>query len=426
MAKGKKPEVAKVSADETTPRGKSSGASASSGADDFAAELIKTLNRERGQRVAYNLSVDESPTHVKRWISTGSRLLDYIVSNRRNGGIPEGRIIEIAGPPSIGKSHIAIQLCRSVQRMGGLIVYIDTENATSVDNLAALGVDVARRFVFVETACTEEVFAIAESTIIKAKAAVKDVPILIVWDSVAASSPKAELLGDYDKDTIGLQARTISKGMRKITEVIGVNNVTFLALNQLRTKIGVLYGDPEVTPGGNAIPFHASVRVRLSSGMQLKDEKTDEVYGIKVIATTKKNKVAPPFRKIDFEIHFGKGIEEYEQMFDLMREKGNVVANGKSIDVEGEGAWKTFRVSDPETGEVLIEKKFTKSKFSELWANSEYLPYLEDHLEGTMVRVMTGSAQATFVPADEVEALALEDAIISQAVAPGQVEEVMP
>ena len=103
--------------------------------EDFTSDLILSLNKEHGSRVAYNLSQDESPTHVKRWISTGSRLLDYICSNRRNGGLPEGRIIEIFGPPSIGKSHIATQIARSTQNMGGIAVYIDTENATSVENL---------------------------------------------------------------------------------------------------------------------------------------------------------------------------------------------------------------------------------------------------------------------------------------------------
>ena len=162
---------------------------------------------------------------MKRWISTGSKVLDYICSNRRNGGLPEGRIIEIFGPPSIGKSHIATQIARSTQKMGGIAVYIDTENATSVENLQMLGVDVSNRFVYVDTHCTEEVFKVAESVILKSKGMHKDVPVTIIWDSVAASSPKAELLGDYDKESIGLQARSISKGMRKITGVIGDQSV---------------------------------------------------------------------------------------------------------------------------------------------------------------------------------------------------------
>ena len=125
--------------------------------DSFTTELISSLNKEHGSKIAYNLAHDTSPTHVKRWISTGSRLLDYITANRIDGGLPEGRIVEVFGPPGIGKSHIAIQVARSTQQMGGVVVYIDTENATSVDNLSLLGVDITKRFVYVDTHCTEEV-----------------------------------------------------------------------------------------------------------------------------------------------------------------------------------------------------------------------------------------------------------------------------
>lgn len=220
---------------------------------EFTSDLIKSLNKDFGARVAYNLSADESPTHIKRWISTGSKSLDYIISNQRNGGLPEGRIVEIFGPPSIGKSHIAVQIARSTQKAGGIVVYIDTENATSVENLELLGVDVSKRFVYIDTHCTEEVFKVAESTILKVKALQKDIPVTIIWDSVAGSSPKAELEGDYDKNSVGLQARAISKGMRKITGVIGDHNILFVCLNQVRTNIGVMFGDPDVAPGGELL-----------------------------------------------------------------------------------------------------------------------------------------------------------------------------
>ena len=328
-----------------------------SDSQDFTANLIKSLNKEAGSQVAYNLAYDESPTHVKRWISTGSKQLDYIIANRPNGGLPEGRIIEIFGPPSIGKSHIAIQIARSTQLMGGIVVYIDTENATSVENLGLLGVDIKKRFVYVDTHCTEEVLAISENTIMKAKAMDKDVPITIIWDSVAASSPKAELIGDYDKESIGLQARAISKGMRKITGVISNQNVLMICLNQIRTKIGVMYGDPTTTPGGKAIPFHSSVRIKLGAGQPITN-KDKEVIGINVSAKTIKNKVAPPFRTVNFEIHFGKGIKEHEQIFDLLRKHGKAHVDGKMIEVAGTGSWKTYNVVEEKTGELLVAKKF--------------------------------------------------------------------
>jgi recombination protein RecA len=353
--------------------------------DSFTGDLIKSLNKEAGSRVAYNLAYDESPTHVNRWIGTGSRQLDYIIANRRDGGLPEGRIVEIFGPPSIGKSHIAIQIARETQQMGGIIVYIDTENATSVENLGLLGVDISKRFVYVDTHCTEEVLSIAEATIMKAKAMDKDIPVTIIWDSVAATSPKAELVGDYDKESIGLQARAISKGMRKITGVISNQNVLFVILNQIRTKIGVMYGDPTTTPGGKAIPFHSSVRIKLGAGQPITN-KDKEVIGINVTAKTIKNKVSAPFRTVNFEIHFGRGIVEHEQIFDLLRKHGEEVIDKNVVAVTGTGSWKSLTVANAKTGEVVVEKKFYKADFDKVMKDPEYSDYIDNLLEAALVR----------------------------------------
>ena len=359
---------------------------------DFTSDLIKSLNKEHGSRVAYNLAIDTSPTHVNRWISTGSKQLDYIVSGRPDGGLPEGRIIEIFGPPSIGKSHIAIQVAKSTQESGGIVVYIDTENATSVENLGALGVDITTRFVYVDTHCTEEVLSIAEKTILRAKELDKDVPITIIWDSVAASSPKDELLGDYDKQTIGLNARVISRGMRKITGLLANEKVLFICLNQTRVKVGVMYGDPTTTPGGKAIPFHASVRIKLGAGQQLKD-KSGQIYGINVWAKTIKNKVAAPFRKCDFEIHFGKGIVEHEQTFDLLRKfcKDNGPVNYDKelmVNLEGIGAWKTISVIKKDTGEIVESKKFYKYEFRNILTCDQWSRYAMTIFNATYAEIM--------------------------------------
>ena len=357
--------------------------------DDISPELIRALNKEMGSRVAYNLATDESPTHIKRWIPTGSMLLDYIIANKRDGGYPEGRIIEIAGMPSTGKTHLACAAARHVQALNGLVVYAETENAIMPSHLEELGLDIRRRFVYADPECTEDVFRVAEDVIVKSRAAVerRGMPILFVWDSVAATSPKAELEGEYTKDSIGLQARTISKCLRKVTGIVGSNNVTFIALNQLRTKVGVMYGDPLVTPGGNAIPFHASVRLRLGSGAKLTDKDKNQ-YGIRVIATTLKNKVARPGRKVEFEIHFGRGIVEHEQILDVIRAKckdGPIVRGDKDLMIEGDGGWKTLSVSSHETGEVYFEKKFTKNEFANVLKDPSYAPIIAELLEGSMV-----------------------------------------
>jgi len=354
-------------------------------------DLINALNKEFGQRIAYNLGEDEAPTVVKRWLDTGSVQLNYAIRNATHGGYPEGRIIEISGAPSIGKSHLAYHAAAMAQKLGGLVVYVDTENATPVAKLATMGIDVRKRFVYCDSHCTEEVFSIIESTITKAKQILdKNVPILVIWDSVAATSPKAELDGEYEDNTIGLQARVISKGMRKITGVIGQNNVTLLCLNQLRTAIGVMHGDPDVTPGGKSIPYHASIRLKLTSGTQVKD-KAGNVIGIHVIATIKKNKVAPPFRKCEFDIIFGKGIVEDEYLFDQVRsyckDTGFIKRKGKTINISGEGAWKELSVVDDKTGEVIVEKKFYKSEFGELLRDAKHGPWLMEAIDCALTLV---------------------------------------
>lgn len=370
-------------------KGKEETTASKEPADDFVQNLIKDLNREHQTRVAWNLATDLSPTHVKRWISTGCAQLDYAVANRRNGGCPEGRIIEIYGPPSIGKSHVAAQICRSCQQMGGIAVYIDTENAVNPENLRMLGVDVSKRFIYAETGCVEDTFAVMESIVSKVKASAKDVPVVLIWDSVAATPAKAELEADYDKDSIGLQARQLSKGFRKITQVIGNQNITLVCLNQIRTKIGVMYGDPMTTSGGLALPFHASVRISLTGGARIEDPKTKELVGINVNFHLVKNKVSAPFRKGTFQIHFGKGIVEHEELFDLARaycDDHTVEKDGKLLSLSGLQAWKELTVSDAKTGEVLVNKKFYKSEFGAIMRSPDYRAYVDDIVEAALTR----------------------------------------
>lgn len=214
--------------------------------DDFSQELIRQINKDHGGIIAFNLGSDSAPTDIKRWIPTGSKQLDYVLSNRTGGGYAEGRIVEIQAQPSVGKSHVAFHLAKSVQQMGGIAVYIDTENATNPENLRALGINISKRFVFVQNSCTEEILGIIESTITKARSMSKDVPVAVIWDSVSQSAPKDEIEGAYDKNTIGLQARVLSKGMRKIASVIANQKVILFLISQQRVKIGCVAPETRV------------------------------------------------------------------------------------------------------------------------------------------------------------------------------------
>ena len=168
-----------------------------------------------------------------------------------------------------------------------------------------------------------------------------------------------------------------------------------------------MYGDPTTTPGGKAIPFHSSVRIKLGAGQQITN-KEKEVIGINVSAKTIKNKVAPPFRTVNFEIHFGKGIREHEQMFDLLRKHGPEIIDGKEISVSGTGSWKVFSVTCVSTGESLIEKKFYKSDFNEIIENPEYSKYVDSLLEKAMVRKLSEDPDIDTESLSEVEAAVME------------------
>ena len=269
------------------------------------------------------------------------------------GGYPRGRVIEIYGPESSGKTTLAIHAIAEVQKTGGIAAIIDAEHAFDRFYAQKLGVDV-NNLLIAQPDNGEQALEIADQLI--SSAAVD----LVIVDSVAALTPKAEIEGDMGDNKVGLQARLMSQALRKLTATISKTNTTCIFINQLREKIGVMFGNPETTTGGNALKFYASVRIDIRRTSQLKDG--DEVIGNQTRVKIVKNKVAPPFRKAEFDIMFGEGISKVGEIIDLgveygiIKKSGSWFSYGETKLAQGRDATKLLIADNPELAEELEAK----------------------------------------------------------------------
>ena len=283
-------------------------------------------------------------------IPTGSIALNAALGV---GGFPKGRIIEIYGPESSGKTTLAIHAIAEAQKAGGIAAFIDAEHAFDRFYAAKLGVNVDELLIS-QPDNGEQALEIADQLI---RSSAIDI---IVIDSVAALTPKAELEGDMGDNKVGLQARLMSQALRKLTSTINKTSTTCIFINQLREKIGVMFGNPETTTGGNALKFYASVRLDIRKVTTLKDG--DTPIGNQVRVKVVKNKVAPPFRKAEFEITFGEGISHIGEIVDLgteleiIKKSGSWFSYGESKIGQGRDAVKRLLKDNPELCEELEAK----------------------------------------------------------------------
>tara|TARA_Y100001933_G_scaffold13129_1_gene11194 strand:- start:4685 stop:5827 length:1143 start_codon:yes stop_codon:yes gene_type:complete len=344
-------------------------ASQSSGGDVRPGERDKALNLVLGQ-IERNFGKgsimrlgDASRMRVET-ISTGALTLDLALG----GGYPKGRVVEVYGPESSGKTTLTLHAIAEVQRNGGVAAFVDAEHALDPVYAASLGVDVENLLVS-QPDTGEMALEIVDQLV---RSAAVDI---VVVDSVAALTPRAEIEGEMGDLAVGSQARLMSQAMRKITGNIGKSGCTVIFLNQLRLKIGVTYGNPETTTGGNALKFYASVRLDIRRIQTLK--RGTEEYGIRAKVKVAKNKVAPPFRIAEFDILFGRGISTLGCLLDLAEETGVVTRKGAWYSYEGDNigqgrdntiGWLEQNPEAKDAIEVLVRRKLTEG--SEVTSNS--------------------------------------------------------
>ena len=337
--------------------------------------LVDSLNKQLGD-VAFILGKNDTSSDVKEWISTGSTVLDTIISNNaEGGGVPVGKLTEIVGEEATGKSLLSYMILKDCQNKGGIPVLIDTENAVNEEFLELLGLKLypEGQLVYIQVDSVEKVFSSIENIIRKIKENRGDKLCCIVWDSVAGTSTDAEMQKDHGESTVGMAARMIGQGLRKTIRFIGKERVALVFLNQMRQKIGVTFGDDLVAPGGKAIPFFASTRIRLYRDGFVKAGK--DTLGVGIRPFTQKNRMGPPKREAKLKMYFNRGLIDEESWLDVLLQFGAA---------EKISAQKSA-VTNKDTGEVY---EFQNRKFVD-WirdtSNKEAHSYCQQKVKEVLV-----------------------------------------
>ncbi|HEX9051751.1 MAG TPA: recombinase RecA [Anaeromyxobacter sp.] len=287
------------------------------------AQAVLGIEKQFGKGAIMRLGdgVEPAPVAV---VPTGSIGLDLALGV---GGLPRGRVVEIYGPESSGKTTLALHAIAEVQRQGGIAAFVDAEHALDITYARKLGVSLADLLVS-QPDTGEQALEISEQLV---RSGACD---LVVVDSVAALVPKAEIEGEMGDPHMGVQARLMSQAMRKLTSVVSRNQSIVIFINQIRMKIGIVFGNPETTTGGNALKFYASVRLDIRRIGQVKDG--EQVIGSRTRVKVVKNKVAPPFREAEFDVRYGVGVDRHAEALDLAVERGIVEKSGAHFALDGE------------------------------------------------------------------------------------------
>lgn len=310
---------------------------------ELLGDIIKDLTLKKNRKFDVSLLSDEnSPCVVSEWLSTGCLALDTIMG----GGLPYGRMTEIYGDNSTGKSLIAAQLASLAQQDGVTVVYVDTESAVSIAIMEAVGVDI-KNMIYSSPDTVEEVFELFEGAIHSKSSRDPNGKMLLIWDSVAATSVNAEMEADYGKAMMGRHAALISQAMRKFIRQVAKERIAVLFLNQTREKIGVMFGDNVTTFGGKAVGFYASIRIQLRMGQKLKE--ANKIVGIQSRAQVVKNKLAQPYLCARLPIFFGHGIDDELASFQYLKDAGIMKRSGSWYALDG------------------IEDKFTLKNWAEVY-----------------------------------------------------------
>ena len=330
---------------------------------DTIAQIEKTYGKGSIMRMT-----DSVATQIDA-IPTGCLSLDLALGI---GGLPRGRIVEVYGPESSGKTTLALHVIAETQKTGGMVAFIDAEHALDPVYAQHLGIDLSRLYIC-QPDNGEQALDIAEALV---RSSAMDV---VVIDSVAALTPQAEINGEIGESHVGLQARLMSQALRKIAGVCNKTKTCIIFINQLREKIGVMYGNPEVTPGGKALKFYASVRLDVRKGEAIKDG--GNVVGSRTKVKVVKNKLAPPFKTVEFDLIFGKGISNEGVVLDMAIDQGLIVKSGSWFSYkderlgQGRETVKQIILSRPEVMEEL------ETKIRELVSQKGGLPFEESEAE---------------------------------------------